>query len=79
MRHIIRGDPTPLERLAAETALASHQSRYGDYGRPKIAELYRVQVNGFVVTIEVINRNASYVATPMTKPRRLSKICGVPL
>lgn len=76
MRHIIRGDPTPLERKAAETALAEHQSRYGDYGRTKVAENYRVQVNGLIVTVEIINRKTSYVATPMTGARRLSKICG---
>jgi hypothetical protein len=65
MRHIIRGDPTPIERQAAEAALSAHQSRYGDYGRTKVAENYRVQVNGFVVTVEIMNRNSSYVATPM--------------
>ncbi|MBP1015803.1 DUF4060 family protein [Serratia fonticola] len=76
MRHIIRGDPTPLERLAAEAALSAHQSRYGDYGRRKVSESYRVQVGGLIVTVEIINRKSTYVATPMTGARRLSKICG---
>uniref|UniRef100_A0A182SKD4 Uncharacterized protein n=1 Tax=Anopheles maculatus TaxID=74869 RepID=A0A182SKD4_9DIPT len=46
MRHIIRGDPTPLERKAAEAALSAHQSRYGDYGRRKVAENYRFRLTG---------------------------------
>lgn len=76
MRHIIRGDPSPLERKAALAALSAHQSRYGDYGRQKVAESYRVGVNGIIVTVEIINRKSSYVATPMTKARPLSKVVG---
>lgn len=76
MRHIIRGDPSPLERQAAEAALSAHQSRYGDYGRSKVSESYRVRVSGLIVTVEIINRKTSYVATPMTGARRLSKIFG---
>jgi len=76
MRHIIRGAPSPIERQAAEAALLAHQSRYGDYGRRKVSESYRVQVSGLIVTVEIINRKSSYVATPMTGARRLSKICG---
>lgn len=76
MRHIIRGAPSPLERKAAETALAAHQSRYGDYGPCKAGQNYRVQVGGVIVTIEVMNTKSSYVATPMTKARPLSKVVG---
>ncbi|MEX2952525.1 DUF4060 family protein [Serratia fonticola] len=76
MRHIIRGDPSPLERKAAETALAAHQSRFGNYGPCKAGQNYRVQVGEVIVTVEIINRKSSYVATPMTGARRLSKICG---
>ncbi|WP_422527758.1 DUF4060 family protein [Serratia fonticola] len=76
MRHIIRGDPFPLERKAAEAALSAHQSRYGNYGRSKVSECYRVKVSGLIVTVKIINRKSSYVATPMTGARRLSKICG---
>ncbi|MFV8979804.1 DUF4060 family protein [Serratia fonticola] len=40
--HIIRGNPSLLERQAA---LSAHQSRYGGYGRRKVSESYRVQVS----------------------------------
>lgn len=76
MRHIIRGDPSPLERKAAETALAAHQSRFGDYGRAKVTETYRIDVGGVVIAIEIANNKSSYVATSRMRPRSLSKVVG---
>jgi len=78
MRHIIRGEPTPAEKLAAEAALSQHQQKYGDYGRRKNSETYRVSVAESTFFIEVMNRKASYVATVMNHHRSLSKLCGVP-
>ena len=78
MRHIIRGNPTPQEKQAAETALSCHQQKYGDYARRKNSETYQVRVAGRNYEIELMNRKASYVATVMNHHRSLSKICGVP-
>lgn len=78
MRHIIRGELTPLERKAAKTALQHHQQRYGNYARRKNSETYRVRVANKTYSVEVINRNASYVATVMNHHRSLQKLCGVP-
>lgn len=78
MRHIIRGQPTPSERRAAEAALRCHQQKYGEYARRKNSETYRVEVDHQIISVEVMNRKASYVATVMNHHRSLSKICGVP-
>jgi hypothetical protein len=42
MRHIIRGEPTLAEKLAAEVVLNQHQKKYGDYGRRTTSETYRM-------------------------------------
>lgn len=78
MRHIIRGNPTPQEKQAAETALSCHQQKYGDYARRKNSETYRILIANQTISIEIMNRKASYVATVMNHHRSLSKICGVP-
>ncbi|WP_315709995.1 DUF4060 family protein [Brenneria uluponensis] len=77
MRHIIRGNPTPPERKAAEAALQNHQQRYGNYARRKNSETYRVRVANKTYSVEVTNRDASYVATVMNHHRSLQKMCGV--
>lgn len=78
MRHIIRGNPTPQEKQAAETALNCHQQKYGDYARRKNSETYRIRIANQTISIEIMNRKVSYVATVMNHHRSLSKICGVP-
>ena len=77
MRHIIRGNPTPQEKQAAETALSCHQQKYGDYARRKNSETYRIRIADQTISIEIMNRKASYVATVMNHHRSLSKIFGV--
>lgn len=72
MKLINRGNKqSPIARQACEIALATHQKRYGDYGRSKMKETYTVRVEGVKVWVEVVNRSRSYVATPMTGMRRL--------
>ncbi len=45
MRLINRGSKqSPLARKACEIALATHQQRYGEYGRSKMKETYTVRV-----------------------------------
>ena len=78
MRHFIRGNPTLQEKQAAETALSCHQQKYGDYARRKNSETYRIRIANQTISIEIMNRKASYVATVMNHHRSLSKICGVP-
>ena len=79
MRHIIRGNNTPQEKQAAETALSCHQQKYGDYTRREKSETYRIRIADQTISIEIMNRKASYVATVMNHHRSLSKICGVPV
>ncbi|KFK93579.1 MULTISPECIES: DUF4060 family protein [unclassified Serratia (in: enterobacteria)] len=76
MRHIIRGAPSPLERKAAEAALKTHQSRYGNYARSKVTETYHIDVGGVVIAIEIANNKSSYVATSRMRPRSLLRIYG---
>lgn len=78
MRHIIRGELTTAERKAAEAALINHQQRYGNHARRKTSETYRVKVGTKIVAVEIVNRDASYVATVMNHHRSLQKMCGVP-
>lgn len=77
MKLINRGNKqSPIARQACEIALATHQERYGDYGRSKMTEMYTIRVEGVKVTVEVVNRSRSYVATAMTGMRRLRALPG---
>lgn len=67
---------SPLARQACEVALQTHHARYGDYGRQKHQTRYVVEVNGMKITVEVVNRSRSYVATAMTGMRRLRALPG---
>lgn len=61
----------PLARKACDAALAQHLERFGEYGRQYKITSYTVLVGGVKVTVEVVNRPASYVATGMIGARRL--------
>ncbi|MDN5450188.1 MAG: DUF4060 family protein [Enterobacterales bacterium] len=76
MRHIIKGNPTQIERSAMEAALKHHQAKYGDYAPSKESENYTVLVDGMKIVVEIMNRKKSYVATSMMLPRDLSKVWG---
>ncbi|BBQ83398.1 bacteriophage protein [Klebsiella sp. WP3-W18-ESBL-02] len=77
MKLINRGcKQSPLAYQACAIALATHQERYGDYGRSKMKETYTVRVEGVKVWVEVVNRSRSYVATAMTGMRRLRALPG---
>ncbi|HGT2832610.1 TPA: DUF4060 family protein, partial [Klebsiella pneumoniae] len=49
---------------------------YGDYGRQKMKRTYTVVVQGSKITVEVVNRRCSYVATAMNCARRLRALAG---
>ncbi|MFJ2973436.1 DUF4060 family protein [Kluyvera sp. NPDC087067] len=77
MKLINRGNKqSPIARQACEIALATHQERYGDYGRSKMKETYTIRVDGVKVWVEVVNRKANYVATAMKGMRRLRALPG---
>lgn len=77
MKLINRGNKqSSIARQACEIALATHQERYGDYGRSKMAEMYTIRIEGVKVTVEVVNRRCSYVATAMAGMRRLRTLPG---
>ncbi|MBK0165997.1 DUF4060 family protein [Klebsiella oxytoca] len=76
MRLINRSKQSPLGRQACETTLAKHVELYGDYGRQKTKLTYTIEVNGSKITVEVVNRKCSYVATAMNCARRLQHLPG---
>ena len=76
MRHIIKGNPERTVRAAMKAALKQHQAKYGDYGPTKKGVTYTIKVGEEKFSIEIINREKSYVATSMMRPRDLSKVWG---
>lgn len=77
MKLINRGKKqSPIARQACEIALERHHERYGDYGRQKHQTSYTIVVAGMKVTVEVVNRSRSYVATAMVGMRRLRALPG---
>ena len=76
MRLINRSRHSPLGRQACDAALAKHVELYGDYVRQKMKRTYTVVVQGTKITVEVVNRNCSYVATAMNCARRLRPLPG---
>lgn len=53
-----------------------HVETYGEFARQKTKTTYTVVVDGIKVTVEVVNRRASYVATAMNGARRLRNLPG---
>lgn len=76
MRLINRSKQSPLGRQACDAALAKHVELYGAYGRQKTKRTYTVVVQGSKITVEVVNRKSSYVATAMSCARRLHHLPG---
>lgn len=76
MRLINRSKNSPLGRQACDAALAQHVERFGEFGRQKTKSTYTVLVGGMKVTVEVVNRSCSYVATAMTGARRIRNLPG---
>ncbi|MBW9432868.1 DUF4060 family protein [Atlantibacter hermannii] len=76
MRLINRSKTSPIGCQACNAALAKHVDRFGDYGPKNLKTIYTVQVQGSKVTVEVVNRKMSYVATAMTGMRRLRSVAN---
>lgn len=73
-RHIMRGCNTYEERQACKAALAAHVEHYGNHSPESVRTIYSVAVDGKKLSIEVVNRPKSYVATCMNKARRLRSV-----
>lgn len=71
---LINRSTSPLARQACDAALAEHVRRFGNFGRAKTKSTYTVSVSGMKITVEVVNRSASYVATAMTGFRKLRNL-----
>lgn len=65
---------SPLARQACDAALASHVEKFGEYGHHDKTTTYTVLVEGVKITVEVVNRPASYVATALTGRRRIRSL-----
>ncbi|WOU46891.1 DUF4060 family protein [Citrobacter portucalensis] len=74
MKLINRSKQSPIGRRACDVALAAYHAKYGDYGRQKRQTNYTVEVDGMKVTVEVVNRATSYVATAMIGVRKLRNL-----
>ena len=74
MRLINRSKKSTPGSVACETALAEHVKIYGSYGRQGTKRTYTVAVDGSKITVEVVNRRSSYVATAMTGVRILRNL-----
>lgn len=73
-KHIMRGCCTDEERKACKAALEAHVEHYGNHSPESIRTVYSVAVDGKKLSVEVVNRAKSYVATCMNKPRRLRSV-----
>nr|WP_199802420.1 DUF4060 family protein [Klebsiella aerogenes] len=67
---------SPMGRQACDAVLAKHVELYGANGRQKTKRTYTVVVQGSKITVEVVNRKCSYVATAMSCARRLQHLPG---
>lgn len=74
MKLINRSKHSSAGSRACEAALATHHAKYGNYGRQKSRTNYTVSVDGMKITVEVINRSSSYVATAMNEFRKLQNL-----
>lgn len=74
MRLIIRGKHDDAIRAACKAALNEHYRIFGDYGIIERVTTYTVKLKDSKIAVEIVNRNKSYVATPMIKPRKLKAV-----
>lgn len=73
-KHIMRGCSADEERQACKAALAAHVEHYGNHSPESVRTIYSVVVDGKKLSVEVVNRPKSYVATCMNKARRLRSV-----
>lgn len=74
MRLINRSAKDIVGGPACAAALKSHYEKFGDHGRSYTQTFYAVMVGKYKVTVEVVNRRRSYVATAMTGARQIKRM-----
>lgn len=73
-KHIMRGCSNDEEREACRAALDAHVEHYGNHSPESVRTIYSIAVGGKKLSVEVVNRPKSYVATCMNKARRLFSV-----
>lgn len=77
MRLINRSAKDSIGGPACAAALKCHFEKYGEHGRSDKQTFYTVRIQGRKITVEVVNRPRSYVATAMTRARHLQCLPGL--
>ncbi|HGP4139756.1 TPA: DUF4060 family protein [Enterobacter roggenkampii] len=77
MRLINRSKGDSIGGPACAAALKCHFEKYGEHGRSDIQTFYTIRIQGRKITVEVVNRPRSYVATAMTRARSLQCLPGL--
>nr|WP_244998525.1 DUF4060 family protein [Enterobacter kobei] len=62
---------------ACAAALKCHFEKYGEHGRNDKQTFYTIKFQGRKITVEVVNRPRSYVATAMIGVRHLKCLPGL--
>lgn len=78
MRLINRSVKDSIGGPACAAALKCHFEKYGEHGRSDKQTFYTIRIQGGGgITVEVVNRPRSYVATAMTRARSLQCLPGL--
>ncbi|WP_336212117.1 MULTISPECIES: DUF4060 family protein [Enterobacter] len=77
MRLINRSKRDSIGGPACAAALKCHFEKYGEHGRSDKQTFYTIRIQGRKITVEVVNRPRSYVATAMTHARSLQCLPGL--
>ncbi|NJQ19615.1 DUF4060 family protein [Pantoea sp. LS15] len=77
MRLINRSKRDSIGGPACAAALKCHFEKYGEHGRSDKQTFYTIRIQGRKITVEVVNRPRSYVATAMTRARNLQCLPGL--
>nr|EKY1589948.1 DUF4060 family protein [Enterobacter kobei] len=77
MRLINRSKGDSIGGPACAAALKCHFEKYGAHGRSDKQTFYTIMFQGRKITVEVVNRPRSYVATAMTDARHLRCLPGL--
>ncbi|MEL4870798.1 DUF4060 family protein [Pantoea agglomerans] len=77
MRLINRSKGDSIGGPACDAALKCHFEKYGEHGRSDKQTFYTIRIQGRKITVEVVNRPRSYVATEMTRARNLQCLPGL--
>lgn len=77
MRLINRSKGDSIGGPACAAALKCHFEKFGEHGRSDKQTFYTIRIQGRKITVEVVNRPRSYVATAMTRARSLQCLPGL--